>query len=182
MFPTNFLPAERRRLLVLTAVLFLVLTLPYLWAWLLTPGDGVYSGFLYNPDDQNVHLSWARQAHDGAFFFRDLFTTESLQSGERPLFTNLLCWAIGVLSRLTTLPLIFVYHGFRVAFALLALWWFAALCAHLTNDKRVRFTAVALAAFGGGAGFLAPLFPTRIFIDRADANNFPMMPEAFTFA
>lgn len=167
---------------MISAILLLVLTLPYLWAWLLSPGDGVYSGFLYNPDDQNVHLSWARQAHDGAFFFRDLFTTESLQSGEKPLFTNLLCWAMGVLSRLTTLPLIWIYHAFRVVFSILALWWFAALCAHLTSDKRVRFTAVALAAFGGGAGFLAPLFPGRIFIDRADTIGFPMMPEAFTFA
>ena len=182
MFPPDFLPAERRRLLMISAILLLVLTLPYLWAWLLSPGDGVYSGFLYNPDDQNVHLSWARQAHDGAFFFRDLFTTESLQSGEKPLFTNLLCWAMGVLSRLTTLPLIWIYHAFRVVFSLLALWWFAALCAHLTSDKRVRFAAVALAAFGGGAGFLAPLFPNRIFIDRADTIGFPMMPEAFTFA
>ncbi len=150
---------------------------------MLTPGDGVYSGFLYNPDDQNVHLSWARQAHDGAFFFRDLFTTESLSNGERPLFTNLLCWAIGVLSRVTYLPLIVVYHAFRVVFAALALWWFAALCAHLTTDKRVRLTAVALAAFGGGAGFLMPLLGNHVFIDRADTSGgFPMMPEAFTFA
>ena len=183
MFPTDFSTSERRRLLVLTTIFCLALILPYLWAWLLSPGDGVYSGLLYNPDDQNVHLSWARQAHDGAFFFRDLFTTEGLQNGEKPLFTNLLFWAMGLLSRATTLPLIIVYHAFRVVFAVLALWWFAALCAHLTHDKRVRFSAVALAAFGGGAGFLMPLFPTRIFIDRADTNGgFPMMPEAFTFA
>ena len=182
MFPTDFSSLERRRLLTICAVLFCALTLPYAWAWLLSPGDGVYSGLLYNPDDQNVHLSWARQAHDGAFFLRDLFTTEGLQNGERPLFTNVLLWSIGIVARVTNLPLILVYHAFRVVFALLAIWWFAALCAHLSTDKRVRFAAVALAAFGGGAGFLAPLFPTRIFIDRADTKGLPMMPEAFTFA
>lgn len=182
MFPTDFSPLERRRVLTIIAILFFALTLPYLWAWLLSPGDGVYSGFLYNPDDQNVHLSWMRQAHDGAFFFRDLFTTESFSNGEKPLFTNALCWAMGNVSRFTALPLIWVYHAFRVVFALMTTWWFAALCAHITPDKRVRLMAVSLAAFGGGASFLGALFPNRIFIDRAENASFPMMPEAFTFA
>ncbi len=183
MFPTSFSDLERRRLLTICAILLCALSLPYLWAWLLSPGDGVYAGFLYNPDDQNVHLSWARQAHDGASFFRDLFTTESFSNGEKPLFHNALSWVIGNVSRFTTIPLIFVYHAFRVVFSLLAIWWFAALCAHITTDKRVRLTAVSLAAFGGGASFLGPLFPGRIFIDRAETGGaFPMMPEAFTFA
>jgi hypothetical protein len=182
VFPHDFSSIERRRLCILSVLLFLALSLPYVWAWLTTPGDGTYSGLLYNPDDQNVHLSWARQAHDGAFFFRDVFTTEGLASGERPLFTNVLAWAMGVIARLTTLPLIAVYHGFRSVFALLALWWFAALCAHITSDKRVRVLAPTLMAFGGGGGWLLPLFSNRQFIDRADTpNGFPMMPEAFTF-
>ena len=41
------------------------------------PDGFEYFRLLYNPDDQNVHLAWARQAAQGRFFFRDLFTTRA---------------------------------------------------------------------------------------------------------
>lgn len=160
----------------------LLISLPYLWALAVTPHGFVYGGLLYNPDDQNVHLAWARQAAEGHFTFRDLFTNESLLSGERPLFTNLLCWLIGGVSALTTLPLIWLYHLARVAFAALALLLFYALAMRLTGDRRVRLTALALAAFAGGGGFLAAWLPRINWMDRPDNASFPMMPEAFTFA
>ncbi len=90
------------------------------------------------------------------------------------------------------MPLVVVYHAARLLGAALTLWWFYALCSMLTTDRRVRFAALLLAAFSGGAGWLAPLFHLvpllrgRIFIDRPDLEIFglshPMMPEAFTFA
>jgi hypothetical protein len=160
----------------------LLLLLPYLWALLIAPPGFEYGGLLYNPDDQNVHLSWARQAQEGHFFLRDLMTTENLSSTEKPLFNNLFTSLIGVLSAITRLPLIFVYHGLRLIFSALALWWFWLLCRELTPDRRVRLTALALAAFGGGAGWLLPLFPNRVLMDRPDLPGAAMMPEAFTFA
>lgn len=175
-------PQERRYFGVILALHLLLITLPYLWALTTTPNGFVYGGLLYNPDDQNVHLAWARQAAEGHFFFRDLFTNESLLSGERPLFTNLLCWLIGILSSLTIIPIIWFYHAFRVAFAALALLLFFALTTRLTADRRVRIVATALVAFAGGAGFLTALLPGFNWMDRPDNASFPMMPEAFTFA
>src|SRR5687767_3267215 len=67
----------------------LMVSLPYLWAWAVAPQGYSYGGLLYNVDDQNVHLAWARQAAEGQWFFRDLFTSEGLSGGERPLFFNL---------------------------------------------------------------------------------------------
>lgn len=159
-----------------------MISLPYLWAIGITPPGFVYSGILNNPDDQNVHLAWAKQAAEGHFFFRDLFTTESLVSGERPLFTNLLCWLIGICSAITTIPIIWWYHAFRIVFAVLTIFLFFILTTKATADRRVRITATALAAFSGGAGFLAPLLPNINWIDRPTNPSFPMMPEAFTFA
>jgi hypothetical protein len=170
---------EKRFFAGIAFLLVLAITLPYLWAWAVTPQDGVYGGLLYNPDDQNVHLAWARQARDGHYFFRDLFTTESLSNGERPLFTNLYCVAIGLISRLTTLPLIVVYHLLRVGFAVFLLWAFYNLCATWTADTRVRRLALAIAAFSSGMGYLRPLAPNFDFIDRPDSSV--MMPEAWTF-
>ena len=176
---TRFSPRELRIYVAISLLLVALLSLPYLWAWFTTPGDGVYSGFLYNPDDQNVHLAWARQAQDGNFFIRDLFTTEWLQNGEKPLFFNVLTMLIGFVSRVTTLPLVIVYHAVRVLGAVLCVWFFANLCAQLTNDKRVRVLATSLVAFGSGIGWLQSVFPSRTFIDNADARL--TMPEAWTF-
>jgi hypothetical protein len=81
---------------IVVAVLLLFLSLPYAWAAGIAAPGFEYSGLLYNPDDQNVHLAWARQARDGQFFFKDPFTHESL-GNQRPLFTNVFsaasCWS-----------------------------------------------------------------------------------------
>ena len=174
--PHSLRPRENYLIAWVCALFAAAISLPYLWAWLITPQGFVYGGLLYNPDDQNVHLAWSRQAHDGAFFFRDLFTTESLDA--RPLFTNLFAWTIGFLSRVSTLPLIFWYHAARVVFAVLALQWFARLVAGWTTDSRIRILSVAFAAFSMGGGLFS--FLPFTFIDRPDGSL--MMPEAWTFA
>jgi hypothetical protein len=174
-------PIEKRVLIAVIALHLFAVSLPYLWALAVAPPGYEYSGLLYNPDDQNVHLSWARQSAEGHLFVRDLFTTESLQSGERPLFFNALTTLIGVLS-LTGLPLVVAYHALRLVFAIIALLAIYALSTRLSDDRGVRIVALLLAAFSSGAGFLAPIFPGHIFMDRPDNPGFPMMPEAFTFA
>lgn len=176
--------SEKRAFALICTLFVLAITLPYLWAWMTVPAGYVYGGLLYNPDDQNVHLAWMRQAHDGAFFFRDSFTGESLAT--RPLFNNVFAWAVGTLSRISTLPLLFLYHTTRIVFAALALWWLLRLVACWTTNSRIRILTIALVAFSSGAGWLAFLAPSRTFIDRAAGvtTNSPtlMMPEAWTFA
>ncbi len=175
---------EKRRLTALLVVFTLALALPYLWAAAIAPVGFQYLGLLFSPDDQNAHLMWARQAAEGRFFFADLFTTEHLSTGEKPVFTNAFCWLIGVISALTHLPLVVVYHALRVTFAILGLWWFYRLCARLTPDSRVRFMATALAGFSAGGGWLRDVLPFlahRTWMDRPDNDGFPMMPEGFAF-
>jgi hypothetical protein len=179
-FWRSLAPLERRVLITVIALHLLAISLPYLWALAATPPGAEYSGLLYNPDDQNVHLSWARQAAEGHLFARDLFTTESLQSGERPLFFNALTALIGVLAR-ADVPLVVGYHALRLVFATIALLVFYAVSTRLSADRSVRIVALLLAAFSSGAGFLAPLLPGHIFMDRPDGQSFPMMPEAFAF-
>lgn len=171
---------ERLRLRLVVAGLLLLITVPYVVARDFTPDNWVFQWLLFNPDDQNVHLMWARQASEGHLAFRDLYSTESLVQGERARFTNVFCLAMGWLSR-TGIPLLFIWHIFRLAFAALALTWFYWLCSALTSDKNTRFAALLLAAFSMGCGWLLPLFPNRKFVDRADLG-FPLMPEAFTFS
>ena len=177
IFDSSATPLEKRAVKIIGALALLAITLPYLWALLIAPPNFHYSGLLYNPDDQNVHLMWARQASEGHLFFRDLFTTENF--GAQPLFTNFFALLMGAISALLKLPLIFVYHALRIFAALALLIGFYKLCALLTRDASTRVVALALVAFGGGGGWLKELFPSRTFIDRADGAL--MMPEAFTF-
>jgi hypothetical protein len=173
---------ERRWLAAVIVLQMLAITLPYLWAWANTPPGYQYQGLLLGAEDPNVHLAWARQAYEGHFFVRDLFTHETLTSGERPLFNNLLTFTIGVLSRLTQVPMILVYHGLRLIFAALTLFFFYTLCACLTDNCRIRLLALLLAAFSGGIGWMGLIFgwPKPYgAIDLPDTRF--MMPEAFTF-
>ena len=167
----------------------LCITLPYAWAWAITPQGFTWGGLLFSADDQNVHLTWARQARDGAFFMRDLFTTEGLVAGTKPLFVNGLMLVIGWLSRLSGLEVVFWYHIARVAGAAWALWQLHLLSWEVTDGaperENARLGTLGLAAFTTGAGFLVSIFPisraTLIWIDRADNPTWPMMPEAFFY-
>jgi hypothetical protein len=175
---------EKRRLMQLIAGFLFVTTLPYLWAFAVTPPGFVYSGLLFSPDDQNVHLMWARQTAESHLLVQDLFTTEHLSSGEKPLFNNLLTSLIGTLSRLPGFSLIVAYHVVRLAAGALCLWWFYQLAAQLSGDRRVRFFATALAAFSSGGGWLRDVLPFlagRVWMDRPDNAGLPMMPEGFAF-
>ena len=178
---------EKRLGLGILALFLLCITLPYAFAWAITPPGFTWGGLLFSTDDQNVHLMWARQAQNGAFFLRDLFTTEGLISGDRPLFFNLLALLMGWLSRLSGLEVAFSYHIVRVAGAAWALWQLHLLSWSVTQGQperqSARLWALALAAFSTGAGFLALIAPAIlnhfVLFDRADNANWPLMPEAF---
>lgn len=179
--------SEKRRLLWLITAFTALTTLPYLWAFAITPPGFVYSGLLFSPDDQNVHLMWARQAAERHLFVHDLFTTEHLSSGEKPLFNNLLTSFIGAFSWLP-ISLVIAYHVVRLVAGAFCLWWFYQLAAQITENKTVRFFATALAAFSSGGGWLRDVLPFlagRAWMDKPDnyLHNvaLPMMPEGFAF-
>jgi hypothetical protein len=161
--------------------------LPYLLAWSLTFQPRYqgwhYTWFIYNPDEPNVHLSWARQVADGKFFQADLFTTEA----QNPTFVNLFCSLLGWLTRFTRLPLIFWYHATRVISAVWLLVSIYRLAACLSPKRPVRQAAFWLAAFSSGFGWLAPFINPLLSsvglpaFNPVDVNPGLIMPEANTF-
>jgi len=165
----------------------LMASLPYLWCALITPPNSVWGGLLFAADDQNVHLMWAKQAAGGAFFIRDLFTTEGLVSGQHPLFFNVFALGVGWFSRLTGLDVVWGYHIARVAFAGLFIQQLHRLSISATSaDPRkelARIGALALAVFSTGGAFLLSFFPSlaghAIFLDHPELSSFVCVPEAF---
>ena len=171
----------RRHLFLLITAIVLTTWLPYIFGWWLTPPETRYFWLIYNPDDQNVHLMWARQAMEGKFFFHDLFTTEPHPG----LFTNLFSLALGWFCRLTGISLHFGYQVFRTLVAvafLLTAHWFSGF--FLRNDHS-RLWLLLLIGFSSGFGWVLVLFwwltgqrPSFFFVDVSPELN---MPEANSF-
>lgn len=171
----------------LLATFLLLVSLPYLWCFLLSPPGMTWGGFLFSSEDQNVHLMWARQAQDGAFFMRDLFTTEGLVSGDHPLFFNLFAFGLGWFSRVTHIDGAFGYHIARVAFAGLFVHQLHRLLVAATGGapekEAARLGALALAVLTTGGGFWLSAFPgfagKIILLDHPSKSGFLPVPEAF---
>ena len=178
---------EKRWGWAILVAFLLCIILPYAWAWAITPQGYTWGGQLFSVDDQNVHLAWARQARDGAFFTRDLFTTEGLVANDKPLFVNGLLLIVGWLSRLSGIEVAFWYHIVRVAGAAWALWQLHLLSWEITGGmperENARLGTLALAAFTTGVGVvfsaIAPVYKLFIWIDRLDGAQSLFMPEAF---
>ncbi len=171
----------RQRLLLLVTAIVLTTWLPYLFGWWLTPPGTNYFWLIYNPDDQNVHLMWARQAMDGKFLFHDLFTTEPHPG----LFTNLFSLLLGWFCRLTGISLHFGYQIFRTAIALaflLTAYWFSGL---FLRNENTRLSFLLLLGFSSGFGWLLVLWwwltgqrPPFFLVDVSPELT---MPEANSF-
>jgi hypothetical protein len=159
------------------AIATMAITLtPYLFGWslqTLQPARAWYSWLGYNLDDSCVYLAWMRQAADGSFFQRNLFTTEP-QKGRQ---FNLFFLALGNLARWTHLPLLFVYHAVRMVLGmafLRAVWWLLEL---LLPAAQARRMAYLLVCFSAGLGWIPGLWRNSGIQSPVDV----WQPEAITF-
>jgi len=115
------------------AALEIVLALPYIAALALTPHSYTFTGMIYNPDDPYVYLSWMRQAVDGRWLFRNLFTLEP----QRGLYFHVLFLFLGKIAGVTHTPLTVVYHLSRVVLGIVLCLELGAL-ARTLSDKIYR--------------------------------------------
>ena len=157
------------------AIIMLATCLPYLFGLAITPSGSYYSGFLANPDEHNVYLSLMRQAHDGAFLFSDLFTSEPQQGR----VINVLWLALGLFARLTYLPPPIVYHLARVIAGWLLLMAIYCLAAQVLSSLGARRAALVLAGTASGFGWLWAAGPGQP--NPIDYGPGLIMPEAITF-
>lgn len=157
-----------------TAVMLLT-CVPYLIVWWTTPSDGVFPWILFNSDDHGVYFAWMRQAHDGHFLFRNLFTTEP----QRGVYFHLYFLLLGWLSRLPGLDIPLAYHLGRLLFGALTLVLVYRLAAFATESVFARKCAFWTVALSGGFGWLIwtdkphPSFPVDVW--QPEALTFPSL-------
>jgi len=143
---------ELKWVLAWAVVIVLLASVPYIWGLWVTPPGYTFLGLTHNIDDGAVYLSWMRQAADGRFFAGNLFTKDSHPARQ----FNVLFLAMGWLAAITRLPLIVVFHLFRVVLGIaliLCIWRFSKL---FLDDARERLLLVPLVGLSAGIGWLIP--------------------------
>ncbi|MCL5102629.1 MAG: hypothetical protein M1133_00750 [Armatimonadetes bacterium] len=144
--------SERNWVLAWAIAIVLLASTPYLVGLIITPHGYHFLGLTHNIDDGAVYLSWMRQAADGHFFIRNLFTNEPQAARQ----INLLFLAMGNFARVTHLPLIWVFHIFRVLLGvgvIFAVWRFSRL---FLDDPQQRRLLIPIVGLSAGIGWLIP--------------------------
>ena len=134
---------------------------------------GWFSGYTFNATDHCVYLSWMRQAADGGFFQRNLFTTDP-QSGHQ---FNVFYLVLGKIAWVTHLQPITVYHVSRpllVIGLLLSIHWLLRMW---LPEGGIRKCALASVAVSAGLGWLPGFWERPILAGPADT----WQPEAISF-
>lgn len=154
----------------------LITCVPYWLGFAITPPGYQFIGYPYNIDDHCVYLSWIRQAADGDFFIRNLFTTDD----QPVMLFNLLFWAIGLLSRVAHISPWLSSELFRIALSaglLYLVYRFFRYC--IPGDRIARVTGFAFACLSSGFGWSqwAKWQDRNIGGPPIDA----FQPEAYTF-
>lgn len=142
--------AAERRWCWARAALVMALTLaPYLWCWWHTPPGRQFCWVLYGRDDHAVYLAWMRQAADGHFFLRNLFTTDP-QSGR---LSNVFFFLLGQPVRFLGVPAEIMLQIARLGFGTLLLVLIYRFACYFTDSLLARRAAFWLAAVSAGLGW-----------------------------
>ena len=159
------------RFLFLAGISFLILiTGPYLWAYLTTGSDHFFGGFLFNPIDGNSYLAKMYQGWLGSWRFTLPYSPHSGEGAYLFLFYL----ALGHLSRITGYSLHFVFHMMRLLGALIlliVLWNFYSQVSPTRIASRMAFL---FALFGSGLGWFVSFFGI-LSADLWVAEGFPFL-------
>lgn len=155
-------------------------TLPYAAAALRTPNGCVFTGVLTAYDDTFTYFAWMRQSADGHLLMCDMFTSEP-QSCEffLPLWNIL-----GLIARVTGLPIALTFHVARVLAGWLLLIVARAVAASVMKSRtRVQYS-LWLYAMSSGVGWLVYALKNRrdlLGASFASGSVDLNMPEAIAF-
>lgn len=124
--------------------------------WNAPPGMRFTGSIIDWPGDASYHLTWPRQAADGAILFEDKFNGERVDSR---LVFNWYFLVLGWGARILGTEPVFVWYAAQALLVLLAVRLCVALGTRFFSEPRWRTAFVVAALFGGGFGWLRPLLP-----------------------
>ena len=132
-----------RRVFLASLALLIITSLPYLYGYLSTPSDKVYSGIIYNAHDTAQYLSWMRESGSRVFIDNRLTSEPNPE-----IYFNLHWWIAGRIAALSGISLIAAYHLMRIVSVPLfvaAIYW---MCSLFVVDARRRLYTFAIVILG----------------------------------
>jgi hypothetical protein len=134
-------------------LVLLLISVPYLTAWVAAGTGHTFGGFLLNPYDGNSYLAKMYEGWRGEWRFTLAYTATPSRGAY--LFTFYIL--LGHLARLFGLPLTGVFHGARLLGAALLLWVLWQFLQNLNPQGKHNRMIYALTCLGLGMGWL--VFP-----------------------
>ncbi len=162
--------SEIRWVIVVSALVVALASLPYVAVYLSTPRDLRFVGILINPFDGNSYLAKMQIGAQGGWLFHLPYTAED-HSGALLFSFHIL---LGHIAAWTHLPIPLVYHLARVSAGFVLLLVVYALIARATQDLAERRLAFLFAALSSGLGWLA------VMLGHIGTSDL-LIPESNTF-
>lgn len=140
----------KQKFIIFLVIFALMIVLPYGAAAMMGGKHHVFGGFLLNPLDGNSYLAKIYQGAEGAWRFTLPFTPEPGEGAYIFLFYLFL----GHLCRLTGIPLIWMFHIWRVTGSIFLLIVMRRFFLFLfADDGKSAWRALLLAGIGSGMGW-----------------------------
>jgi len=156
---------------ILVSVIVIVLIIaPYVFALSVNTNEFIFGGFLINPIDGHSYLAKMHQGFRGEWRFVLPYTAEPGNGAYLFLFYL----GIGHLARIIGLPIIVVFHSFRILGAILLLVVLYIFNSRVFDNKRLQNIGFAVSAFGSGLGWAA-VFAGLFTSDFWVAEAFPFL-------
>jgi hypothetical protein len=167
---------EWRFVLIIIAVVLVLTSIPYLYAYLSAPPDKQFMGIMLDVPDHGQYFSWMRELSTST-----LASNKLTPEANDPVFFNLLWWGLGHLKRWFGLSLDLTFQLFRLVAGILLLTTGYLVIAHFLEEVEQRRTAFLVFTFGSGFGWILVLlkytvtngvliYPLDVFI--AESNTF----------
>ncbi len=161
---------ERRLPFFICAIVIVMIIAPYLFAVQMNTVDTVFGGFLINPIDGHSYLAKMQQGFRGDWRFVLPYTAEAGNGAYLFLFYL----GLGHLGRILGLPLLVVFHVFRLIGAILLLGVLFVFTDRLFEEKRLKNLAFVICVLGSGLGWLA-IFAGMFTSDFWVAEAYPFL-------
>ena len=174
----RFLPIqsrEWRNMFLLTGLIILITTLPYLIGWLRQSDDWVFTGFLFGAEDGQDYLGRIRLGAR-SYWSVHIFYTAETHDGIPPLFWVYLLpgQVLGLFFETETLKfqlaLAVMFHFLRILGILIYAGVSFRFISYFVANPGWRFTTFFLLMFGGGFGWILIFlgdFPPEFYIPEA---------------
>ncbi|GAB4476463.1 MAG: hypothetical protein Kow00124_18570 [Anaerolineae bacterium] len=160
--------SEWQWIFIVSAILLVIISIPFLWAYGVALPDTHFLGILNNPIDGASYLAKMYQGYSGSWLVTLPYTPEP----HHGVISYTFYLALGHLARLLNLPLVLVFHVARLVGTVLMFLALYRFVADWTDDVAQRRLTWSLVVLGSGLGAVALLF-------RVTTPDLLVMPEAF---